>query len=430
VFWNQGMSTDSNLIYVLALGQRHQFDYLCNLADDFARARVRNLKKSIASGQSPKPLTTQLFCNPEKHGHFKSMSNVKVNVIDSDEKASGSPKPKAAVDYHVFSKTALSSFFGRIMPKLMFSPMTKINNHIEATVGYMEQATSFVKSLITSSQNSKLTVCPFQFDLVIAVGEAIKVAEEDDDGDDDPDEKDPDEDDDKYYNFVGDIEKKLKANKLNYIKTESKVVDRVFDSLLFQMTGKESYDPDYMHNKRIIGLVDRRHQVADKNQADDHIFMFEPPKKARNIPNNALPEWYIGASKMVLLPDMKFGDDSDDSKSPNNANDDQKEKVKKSEEFTTIGASFGAAGSVLTLSIHAKQENVIKMYLFCNGQCIRFMPSDIKVILPILFNMDENTQMGRDNIEYIKNKEVDGIIKVMEQRIVDEEFAAFQQSYM
>merc|ERR1719189_888011 len=87
---------------------------------------------------------------------------------------------------------------------------------------------------------------------------------------------------------------------------------------------------------------------------------------------------------------MKFGDGSNAKKDGHlivkETGDDDKKEVAR--ENVNIGASFGAAGSVLTLSIHAKQENVIKMYLFCNGQCIRFMPEDVKTVLPILFNME------------------------------------------
>merc|ERR1712141_443828 len=122
----------------------------------------------------------------------------------------------------------------------------------------------------------------------------------------------------------------------------------------------------------------------------------------------------------------EFNNNSFDSPKSSINGNNKKEK----EEYTNIGAGFSAAGSVLTLSIHAKQENVIKMYLFCNGQCIRFMPSDIRVVLPILFNMDESNPMGQVNAFYMQGTHVDEMIQAMEGRIIDDEFAAFRQSYM
>merc|ERR1719189_1024540 len=122
------------------------------------------------------------------------MENVKVKVIECDEKGSGGKKDP--VSYDVFSKTALMSFFGRIMPKLMFTPMTKINSSLEATVLYMDQATFFVKRMIDAATQNKTTACPFHFDMVLAMGEAIKVAEEEEDDfdDDDDDAKNPNDD--------------------------------------------------------------------------------------------------------------------------------------------------------------------------------------------------------------------------------------------
>merc|ERR1711933_231124 len=98
--------------------------------------------------------------------------------------------------------------------------------------------------------------------------------------------------------------------------------------------------------------------------------------------------------------------------------------AKEAAELMNIGGSTNTSGSLLTLSIHAKQEKVIKMYLFCNGQCIRFMPEDIKTVLPVLFNMDYG-----DNRNYLDGKEINDNIQAMQERIVDENFEAFQQSF-
>ena len=142
----------------------------------------------------------------------------------------------------------------------------------------------------------------------------------------------------------------------------------------------------------------------------DKVFMYEPPEIARNIPNNALPEWYIGASKLCLLPDLKFGDGPKHgpSAADNDAKQSEDPKVQQENamKHTNIGAGSGCAGSVLTLSFHVKQANVIKLYLYYSGQCIRFMAEDVKVVLPLLFNLDYG-----DNRKWIEGKEVDGYIE-------------------
>merc|ERR1712083_434887 len=109
---------------------------------------------------------------------------------------------------------------------------------------------------------------------------------------------------------------------------------------------------------------------------------------------------------------MEFGDGPGKGKVEDAAKPKDSEKEKFAKECTNIGAGFGAGGSVLTLSIHAKQENVVKMYLFINGQCIRFMPEDVKTVLPVLFNMDYEN--NTDWIEGKLDSGPDSYIKAMQ----------------
>merc|ERR1719244_318142 len=44
-FWDKGMGKDHSLMYVLAFGLRHDFDYLLHLADDYGRWKVEKLSK-------------------------------------------------------------------------------------------------------------------------------------------------------------------------------------------------------------------------------------------------------------------------------------------------------------------------------------------------------------------------------------------------
>ena len=187
----------------------------------------------------------------------------------------------------------------------------------------------------------------------------------------------------------------MKANNLNMLKeTAYPGTDGIFDVLFEQFTetnqGQNMKDDEpYLRRKRLIAMVDRRKYAkkADESGDDeamedlkDTVFMYDPPENARHIPENAVPEWYLGASKMCLLPDMEYGTESDNG---------------------TIGALNSCQGSILTLSFHVKREDAVKLYLFWNGGGIRFMPEDIKVVLPMLFNMKYG-----DNEQWIKGIEI------------------------
>ena len=127
-----------------------------------------------------------------------------------------------------------------------------------------------------------------------------------------------------------------------------------------------------------------------------------------------------------LLPEKHYKviapkeDDGDEKK------DDDEVAAEPDAEPDAIGAkSTNTKGSLLTLSFHVKEERVIKLYLFCNGQSIRFMPDDVRDILPTLFNMDYG-----GNAKWIKLKDVQGYIDQMKDCLVDDQFTAFQQSFL
>lgn len=58
---------------------------------------------------------------------------------------------------------------------MMFSPMTKINSSLEATVQYMAGAFSFIESTVRKATTSSIQICPFQLDMAFAVGEPKEV---------------------------------------------------------------------------------------------------------------------------------------------------------------------------------------------------------------------------------------------------------------
>merc|ERR1712216_808226 len=101
------------------------------------------------------------------------------------------------------------------------------------------------------------------------------------------------------------------------------------------------------------------------------------------------------------------------------ANIDQKEKLLASD----IDALSKCNGAMITLSFHVFRDNEVRVYLYNNGQCIRFMPNDIIDLLPIFFNKSE------ENIEFTKSEAAKKLANIMMDNVRDIHFDAFLQKY-
>ena len=232
-----------------------------------------------------------------------------------------------------------------------------------------------------------------------------------------------------FRDYVGDIRAKLEENELKFdtiSSTNNFNVSRLYQQFLKNNKLESVVDGiSFFHRKRLIIMVDRRDRVNE----EDEVFMYEPPESVQNIPLDAVPEWYINSSRVTILPDMRFGDGKEaQSLFQHEDGGPLKEKLSAEDaaKFQNIGAGFHCEGSMLMFSFHAKQENVIKLYLYCRGQCIRFMPEDIRTLLPVLFNMEYG-----NNAEWIaKDESVNQYIDILHKGLIDVEFDAFQQSYM
>eukprot|EP01084_Bolivina_argentea_P163711 284758_1 len=138
----------------------------------------------------------------------------------------------------------------------------------------------------------------------------------------------------------------------------------------------------------------------------DNVWMYEPPKNCKNIPYDAVPEWYVNASKTCLLPNMEYGDGKQAEKGNAEIEDDENEyeedefKIKENKiQDSNINSSFHCKGQVLTLSFIVKESNTIKAYLYWNGRMIRFYPNDLKTILKGIINMKWNNGYDLDIID-------------------------------
>ena len=245
--------------------------------------------------------------------------------------------------------------------------------------------------------------------------------DDDDDDDDDDDNGNEEKDDGTYMDYIGDIEAKLKGNKLPMTKNKIPKKARDF-KLLFDNLQKESEEKDsknYLQNKRFVAFADRR---KNKDENAD-FYLYEPPKgNSRDIPSDAVPEWGISSSRTCLIPSSEY-DEADAIGKPNMGNVSNNKKKNDSND-KTIGAAFAAAGSLLILSFHIRSADLIKVYLYFNGQIVRFLPKDLKALFNGLYNMDY-----KGNKDYIEKGKIDDKITKMSAKIVDKQFDAWQQEY-
>ena len=144
--------------------------------------------------------------------------------------------------------------------------------------------------------------------------------DDDDDAVPDDDQKGYDDDEIEYKDYIGDIEAKLKANKLEYKMlavgdsvVRSKMFREGYRGLMEATVGTDGTDADFLQHQRIISLVDRR-DTSHPPKLTETTFVYKTSDSSkggnpRDIPKDAVPEWYMASSAMSVLPDMHYGDD-------------------------------------------------------------------------------------------------------------------------
>ena len=433
VLWNSGMNTEQGLIRLLAVGRKHDLDYVTYCVDDYSRVRIEkiNESKGIKEGE---------WSMKSPHvAKLKRIGAIMKNFLEKDGQKklpNGNPKYKK-VDRacHDIVRGGVISFGKRFTPKLVFQSLKKINDDIKPIVLYIDSTVQLIHSIIKNQQNLNKGVCPFQIDICFAMG-APKATEEKDTGAGDDDEDDDDDGDDEeenkdYVDYVDDIKKKLEKNKLSYQhdlhEPELEKTGRVLIDLYQQHEKtKEEKRKDYAYpyRKRFVVMIDRR-ESKNKEDVKDNVYLYDPPKGkyTRDMPeNDLLPHWGFAASRTCLLPNTEY----DEKDAIASDKDKAADRAKRPPKDTNIGTNNHCKGGLMTLSFHVKSENEIKIYLFWNGNMIRFMPEDIKTVLQRLFVDSE------ENKSYLKDEEGDleKLIEDMKGKIVDAKFESFRKSYM
>eukprot|EP01083_Nonionella_stella_P165145 548708_1 len=370
MLYTNDWAADECMLTILAVGRKYNFDYLLHLVDDFSRWRLKNEHKNDSELQWA-----------AQHPHFNQLININTLCVPP-------------VTYKELATEAVVAF-RRVCPSLSLQSMFRIDDELDCIVRYIVDAINWVWSLVTTPRQTDESICPFQMDLCIAVGTPVSVEVSETVGsprDRDEDEKGNDADDDdpkRWYNAVDDIKKNLDASNLKYYyKTKPQ---NTFADIYHGFASKHTLKGSYLHRKRLITMIDRRKCVPDD------IWMYEAPD-GRYIPKDAVGEWYIDSSFNWLGPST--------------------------ETEGSFGAKSHCKAKTLTLSFHAKAQNVIKCYLFWNGEMMRFMADDIKTVLPCLFNPQRQTNRNEE-----EEKALDALIKDLEGKLVDEEFDEFVASY-
>ena len=330
-----------------------------------------------------------------------------------------------------------------------FQPFRKINDSLHLITKYIEASIEFIADLLNEAgpERTMRILCPFQFDLCIACGKPKSKENKGTFKEDSDDEDDDDKKEDQFCDIIGNIKEKLEKNKLKYKFKEmdtknddfdAKQLQRIFTSLYNEFKGKyDKKERYYLHRKRMIGFVDRRmsRKVDEKekkyfvhtNDGDkDQIYLYDAPSVCRNIPNDAVSEWFMDSSKICLLPDMEFGDGSKAIASFNPNTKRLNINIKDKMTASNIGSSTHCQSSLLTMSFHVKSMDEIKCYLYWNGQITRFWPDNIRTVFPEIFNMDY--EGNRDFVAF--ERDLDLRINKMNKTIKDLPFKGFRQSYI
>jgi len=341
---------------------------------------------------------------------------------------------------------AIKSFQHRIAPKLLLRPANFIQDslknvceHICTTVLFVHRLAAYeLETNTVGMKPTKNQTCPFQYDAVFAFngvergGGGVGASESFSDAEDDDDEDDEDEDDQKYFDCFGNIKKKLRDNDRLFVSEpitgsiddRSRILNAKFVELRKQMSKKyndEIMEEEYPRTHRFCAVIDRR-RPTNENEDDekenkneiielDELIMYEPEKGSAKFPNNKpVPMFYFNTSRKSIIP----GYDVKDIK------DAKQTLIRK-----TIAAQDPCKGGIMTLSFHVESADVIRCYLFINGQSIRFMPEDIVLVLPRFFD-----QKYADNKEWnAKHEDARRYIEEMNKALKDVHFNAFLNKY-
>jgi len=403
-----GFANDNGLCYMLAVTMKMKENYLQYLVDMFLREKLYHHYRASLDEQKDviKPDFTESTFQEKNHHICKTLKNI--------------PNPGGQKEVFEVAVGAVKSYLHRVAPKLLFTRMDRIKYPYRAVAQYVLQTIEFVNQVATTQENS----CPFQYDSVFAFQETTAEEVEDDGDDDDDDESENGDGNGNDESSVrksqlGDIKECLVKTQLRFKSANwSNPEVRMFRPLgeQFQTLKSEAVKDHKSHkfpqHNRFCSVLDLRKdpendEKADDNQNDDNadhnLFVFQPEENSRTIHQNATSLNYFHNIKHSIIPctDEPNGDEDED---------EQRKEPK---------LASGTNGPQIMLSFQVEQEDDMRCYLFINGNCTRFLPEDLKMLLPLFFDLTKS------DTEFINSKEMDRMIQSLDGKLRDDKFRSF-----
>ena len=382
---------------------------------------------------------------------------------------------------------ALKAWRRNVCPLLMMSHIIQINDSLKEVSMYILSIIEYIYKIAKEQASS----FPFQADHCFIfdkirhrepkrLGFANADSDEYNDSDEDDDDEFTDEDSDdghRFFDCVGDIEKRLGHEGLIFNKTKvyginSSIFEQQFNEFKDMISRKYKGDEfiKYPQRKRFICVIDRRKPRKDRDfivSVFDEMIFCKPPNICETIPDNHVPEWYFEASKTCIIPNIgfsmerKFGNSERkrvrlivdgyirecerllqmnkiNSIIPDGINQicfqyypiykeissreyvyDDKKKLRS----RVIDSTFHCKGALILLSFHVEAIDEIKVYLSWNGQMTRFMPQDIIDILPEFF------EGSKENRDWVKSEDAKEMVQKMSEKLRDSKFESFYKQY-
>jgi len=376
-------------------------NYLQMLVDMYLREKLYHHYRASLDEQGDviKPDFTMSKFQEKNHHICKVLKNIP-NVVPN----MGGQK----VNESVFEVAvgAVKSYLHRVAPKLMFTQMARIKYPYRTVAQYVLQTIEFVNQMAATQESA----CPFQYDAVFAFQETT--SEEPDDGGDDYDDDDSENGDGNgndessvTKSQLGDIKECLTATELKFESGHwSNPEERNYRPLGDQfrtLKNEDVKDLNFPQQSRFCSVLDLRNDPQNEQKAEDNLFVFQPEESSRMIHKQATSLNYFHNIRHSIIPctDEPNGDDDEKRNTPQLAS--------------------GTQGPQIMLSFQVDAVDDMRCYLFINGNCTRFLPEDLKMSLPLFFDLQKS-----DN-EFINSKEMDRMIQSLDGKLRDDKFRSF-----
>jgi len=378
--FNAGFSNDEVLCMMMAVNLKTKKNYMLYLVDMFLREAVYNHYNG----------SKQVFETAEwgQHNkHIKALNNIN---IGSSDKTAGQ-----------IATAAVKSYLHRVAPKVMLKSTCRIKGSLKNVSGYIHETVNYVHKMAKTHGT-----CPFQYDSVYAFQEKMEDdhksddEEEDDESDDANDDENDEKGDGDNESHLGDVEELLQQNKLEYKVDAWKIGanNRALDQSVKEL-GNSLKEKSYPRFNRFISIVDFRKL---QNGDDPKLFVFNPQDGAGKVHKDPSALNFFHNSKKSILPDPNASDE-----------------VGSTQQLMTAASQ----GPQITLSFHVESEDSMRCYFYVNGQCTRFMPADLKMLLPLFF------EDNQDNRDFANGDDIKRMIKDMQPKLKDAAFEAFLKKF-